>query len=135
MLATATAQRQERRQAFWAEFPKAFRFEQSGPRQIRFTPDGTHPSDLLNIGGQLSFDAETFEITAMSYRVLADISLPGRRLSKGTSFSVELERVASQYLPVRLTLSQKLPKGSDSREEAIRYFNYRRFTADSSIRF
>jgi len=128
-------ERRNRRQAYWAEFPNAFRFEQDAPRQIRFTPTGTDRSDLLNIKGQLSFDPETFEITTMSYEVLADIALPDRKLSKGTRFSVELERVASQYLPMRLALRQKLPKGSNTQEEAIQYLKFRKFTADSTVRF
>jgi hypothetical protein len=124
----ARKERRARRQAFCADFPAAFRFDRTGPAEIRFTPTGKFKgkTDLVTkIRGSFSYDPETFEIVRMKYTVLGDTNEAAWRMYKGSTFSVSLELLADRhYLPARVEEFRKLPKGPPE-HRTEEYANYK----------
>lgn len=131
----------EHRQQFWAEFPKAFRFETISADRYRFVPSrdyrpgaGAHSRLLANIRGEIVIDPQTAELRAMSYEVLTDVDISGRGLTKGTKYSITLTNApGGHYLPLRLYFEQ--PIGKDSVVQAEDYSNYKRFAVDVDVQF
>ena len=131
----------ERRLQFWRDFPQAFRFEALAGGRFRFIPrpgynprTDSHLQLLAGIQGEFSVDLQTYEVTALSYEVLKDVEIPGRKLSKGTKYSVTLTNsVNGHYLPSHLVFEQ--PLGKDRAIQAEDYSNDRRFTTDTKLLF
>jgi len=139
--AAAHEGRRQRRKAFWTDFPTAFHFERVSPTEISFTPTGKYRPQrepdtglLTKMKGAFRFNPDTFEITRMEYDILANDEVVWR-LYKGSRVSVDLAQLADgHYLPLRVDMVRKLPKGGieTSFEE---FSNYRRFATDSSVQF
>ena len=131
-------------QLFWAEFPKALRFEQIGLTQVRFVPAGNYQPQhdsrtaaLAEMAGQFWFDPVTYEITRMEYEMWGDVNTPVVPLSKGMRFSIELARLASDgpLLPTRVSTRRNVSKGKRTEDSSTELFNFRRFAVESEVRF
>jgi hypothetical protein len=134
-------ERRERRRTFWEGFPTAFRFERVSPNEIRFEPSKSFGSAkakdgslLARITGRFRYDPETWKITRIEYEVTSETGEPS--LPKGTWVEVTLVRqVDGVYLPSGYSTRRKLPKGGLTEVRVSEFSNYRRFTADTEVRF
>lgn len=132
----------EHRLQFWSEFPKAFEFTRLSGDRFRFLPRrdyhntgvGAHMQLLAGIQGEITIDPRTYEITAMSWEILKDLDIPGRRLAKGTKYAVTLMNdVNGRYLPSRLSFEQ--PFGKDRVVQVEDYSNFKKFAVDVDVQF
>ena len=132
----ARQERRERRRAFWRDFPSAFRFQLTGENELRFSPQGASADGMLSaIQGRLWFDASTYEITRLEYELTRDVSEPFLRFPKGTHFAITLARSEDRhYLPATMLVRQP-GKNGRSEEKRTSYSEFRRFQADSAMRF
>jgi hypothetical protein len=137
-------ERYRRHRRFWTEFPEALLFERIGSNEIHFEPrrnyqatDAPPTTVLANMTGRFWFDPLTYEITKMEYELLGDAANPVVPLSKGTSFSIELARLATDgpLLPARLSVRRKLSQGRKREDSSTDLFNFRRFAVESDVRF
>jgi hypothetical protein len=138
------AERRERRRAFWAEFPDAFRFERTGPEEIRFSPapgfkvkNGPRDGMLTGIEGKLRYDPASFQLVSMDYGLVRDVADPFMKLPKGAHFEADLAKLADEhYAPMRLVTKRKLPgKGNETEVSVVEYSDYRKFDTNSNIQF
>ena len=139
--AAAREGRSIRRHAFWTDFPNAFRFQQAGPDHLLFAPLAAYrpqrdpdTSFLRKIEGELWYNPQTYEITRMDYRMLAD-SEDSYKLTKGSSFSVTLAEMTDRhYFPLKTTEKRVMPKGEIDTTQ-MEFANFKSFATDSSITF
>ncbi len=136
-------ERRRRRQAFWRDFPSAFRFQIVEGDQVRFVPAGNFQPRNTNAGGMLTaiqgrlwFDASTHEITRLEYDLVRAVGEPFIRLPKGTHFEIALAKSADgHYLPERMFVRRPTGKSGQIEETTAFYSQFRRFRSESNIEF